>query len=173
VIIVDFHVDTTRTVGPGVKGNILLRGTPCFGSYEDADEANDESFFCVNGEEGWFNTGDIGYLDENNYLYISGRSKEVINRGGETISPFEIEEAIIQHPMVKDTIAFSAPHAKLQETIGAVIVTCHDMPRPDLIHLQKFLEDKLHWSKWPQVIIYMNALPKNSANKVLRIKLAE
>ena len=173
VIIVDFDVDTTRKVGPGVKGNILIRGTPCFGGYEDASDANEESFFCVDGEDGWFNTGDMGHLDENNYLYISGRSKEVINRGGETISPFEIEEVLIQHPMVKETIAFSAPHAKLQETIGAVIVTNPNSTRPDLIHLHKFLEDKLHASKWPQVIIYMDAIPKNSANKVLRIKLAE
>ena len=173
VIIVDFDVDTTKSVGPGVKGNILIRGTPCFGGYEDDDDANEESFFRVNGEEGWFNTGDMGHLDENNYLYISGRWKEIINRGGETISPFEIEEAIIQHPMVKDTIAFSAPHAKLQETIGVVIVPYPYLPRPDLIHLHQFLEAKLHISKWPQVIIYMDALPKNSANKVLRIKLAE
>ena len=52
----------------------------------------------------------MGHLDENNYLFISGRSKEIINRGGETISPFEIEEAVIQHPYIKETLAFSAPH---------------------------------------------------------------
>jgi acyl-CoA synthetase (AMP-forming)/AMP-acid ligase II/acetyltransferase-like isoleucine patch superfamily enzyme/acyl carrier protein len=173
VIIVDVDVDATKSVGPGVKGNILVRGAPCFGGYENNGTATEESFFCVNGKEGWFNTGDMGHLDENNYLFISGRSKEVINRGGETISPFEIEEAIIQHPMIKDTIAFSAPHAEFQETVGAVIVTHPDKPRPDLLHLHKYLEDKLHRSKWPQVIIYMDALPKNAGGKVLRIKMAE
>eukprot|EP00804_Cyclotella_cryptica_P003579 CCRYP_002201-RB/>CCRYP_002201-RB protein AED:0.01 eAED:0.01 QI:485/1/1/1/0.85/0.62/8/1917/1082 len=173
VIIADLENIPVQRVGPGVKGNILVRGSPCFGGYEDDDTTNKESFFFVDGNDGWFNTGDVGYLDANNYLFISGRSKEVINRGGETISPFEIEEAIIQHPLVKETIAFSAPHEKFQETVGVVIVPYPNKPRPDLVNLQKFLEDKLHWSKMPQVIIYMDALPKNANGKTLRIKLAE
>ena len=100
----------------GEKGNILIRGAPCFGGYENNGTANEESFFTIEGEAGWFNTGDMGHLDQAGYLYISGRSKEIINRGGETISPFEIEEAVIQHPLVKETLAFSAPHEEFQET---------------------------------------------------------
>ena len=112
-------------------------------------------------------------LDENNYLFISGRSKEIINRGGETISPFEIEEMIIQHPSVKETLAFSAPHKIYQEVVGCVIVTKHDTPRVDLINLHQYLDGKLNRSKWPMVIVYMDALPKNITGKILRIKLAE
>jgi hypothetical protein len=112
-------------------------------------------------------------LDENNYLFISGRSKEIINRGGETISPFEIEEVIVQHPSVKETLALSAPHETYQEVVGCVIVTKKDCPRVDLISLHQYLDGKLHRSKWPMVIIYMDALPKNLTGKILRIKLAD
>ena len=115
----------------------------------------------------------MGSVDKNGYLFISGRSKEIINRGGETISPFEIEEAIQQHPHVKETIAFSAPHDQYQETVGAVIVTKPGFPRVDLPTLHRYLENKLHRSKWPQVIVYSNGLPKNAAGKALRIKFAD
>jgi acyl carrier protein len=154
-------------------GNILVRGPPCFGGYENSASATEESFVTIEGTAGWFNTGDMGYMDRNSYLFISGRSKEIINRGGETISPFEIEEAVVQHPLVKETLAFSAPHATFQETIGIVVVTPANQPRVDLPALWKYLDSKLHRSKWPQIIVYMNALPKNAANKILRIRLGE
>jgi acyl-CoA synthetase (AMP-forming)/AMP-acid ligase II len=173
IIIVDDSMVTPVPVGE--KGNILLRGPPCFGGYENNGSANSESFFTVNGVAGWFNTGDMGSLDAAGYLYISGRSKEIINRGGETISPFEIEEAVLQHPHVKEVLAFSAPHAEYQESVGVCIVTAKDLPRVDLLGLHKFLDEHklLHRSKWPQLIVYMEALPKNAAGKLLRIKLAE
>lgn len=155
------------------KGNIFLRGPPCFGGYENNSSATEESFFTIDGVPGWFNTGDVGHLDEQGYLFISGRSKEIINRGGETISPLEIEEALIQHPLVQEALAFSAPHNEYQETVGAVIVSKAGQPRVDLLSLHRFLDDRLHRSKWPQVIVYMPALPKNAAGKILRIKLGE
>eukprot|EP01038_Epipyxis_sp_PR26KG_P006462 gene6462-8890_t len=156
------------------KGNIFIRGPPCFGGYENNGSANEESFFTIPGHgSGWFNTGDTGSLDAQGYLFISGRSKEIINRGGETISPFEIEEAIVQHPFVKETLAFSAPHDKYQETVGAIIVTKQGSPRVDLNSLHKYLDSKLHRSKWPQVLVYSEGLPKNMTGKTLRIKYAE
>lgn len=169
VIIVD--EECVQRLPTGQSGNILVRGPPCFGGYENNGSANEESFFTIDGEPGWFNTGDMGRLDEQGYLFISGRSKEIINRGGETISPFEIEEAVIQHSLVKETLAFCAPHEQYQETVGAVVVTRAGGPRLDLPSLHKYLEDKLHRSKWPQVIVFMDALPKNAAGKILRIRL--
>ena len=164
--------DHTQELPLGSNGNILVRGPPCFGGYENNEGANSESFFTINGKEGWFDTGDTGCIRDG-YLFIGGRSKEIINKGGETISPFEIEEQIQQHPNVQETLAFSAPHNLYQETVGVVIVTNPGMPRVDLQELHKFLATRLNRSKWPHVIVYMNDVPKNAANKILRIKLAQ
>jgi acyl-CoA synthetase (AMP-forming)/AMP-acid ligase II len=132
VVIVD---DDLQVVPSKTAGNIMVRGPPCFGGYEGNAAANQESFFeikgyqknskATNSTEGkdgglWFNTGDMGYLDENGYLFISGRA--IINRGGETISPFEIEEVLIQHPFVKEALAFSAPHETFQETGRFIVI---------------------------------------------------
>lgn len=171
ILIVD---DDLHPLPTGGKGNIFVRGPPCFGGYEGNNAANDESFFAVPGRGGgWFNTGDMGSVDAQGYLFISGRSKEIINRGGETISPFEIEEAIVQHPYVREVIAFSAPHEQYQETIGAIIVTRPGSPRIDLPTLHAYLDSRLHRSKWPQIIVFSDALPKNAAGKTLRIRYAE
>lgn len=164
----------------GEKGSIMIRGPPCFGGYEVSagdgiTESNQSSsvFHEINGQEGWFDTGDLGHLDKDGCLFISGRSKEIINRGGETISPFEIEEAMQQHPAISEVMCFASPHNQFQETVGAVIVTSKATPRPDLYVLHKFLDQYLHRSKWPQVLVYMKALPKNAAGKILRVRFAE
>ena len=171
ILIVD---DDLRALPTRSAGNIFVRGPPCFGGYEGNASANQESFFNVSGHgNGWFNTGDMGYLDEKGFLFISGRSKEIINRGGETISPFEIEEVLVQHPFVKEAIAFSAPHEQYQETVGAIIVIRPGKPKIDLPSLHKYLDDKLHRSKWPQVLVFSSGLPKNAAGKALRIKYAD
>lgn len=87
----------------------------------------------------------MGTLDGEGYLFISGRSKEIINRGGETISPFEIEESVVQYPTVKETLAFSAPHKQFQETVGVIIVTKPGMGRVDLPELHRL---HLFWENY-------------------------
>ncbi|KAJ1535216.1 hypothetical protein HK096_002903, partial [Nowakowskiella sp. JEL0078] len=160
--------DDERKKPPGEVGYICVRGIPCFTGYEGDEEATKKSFT----SDGWFNTGDMGYLDDDDYLYITGRSKEVINRGGEIISPVEIEEAVVTHPRVKACLAFVVPHEVFQETIGIVIVTEPNTPKIDLVGVQKHVSSSLHPSKWPQVIVYMSGLPINATNKVVRINLA-
>lgn len=189
----DRHGTSGRIVGPEVAimseggkpvprpemlGHICIRGSPAFEGYLTPDGKIDTSAF---DESGWFDTGDLGYLDADNYLYITGRSKEVINRGGEIISPVEVEDAVLataKHPgsplygRVAETLAFSVPDEVLQEVVGVVIVTTPGSARPDLRQLQEALHPVLHQPKWPALIVYMDRVPKSN-NKIQRIKLAQ
>ncbi|CAI7605556.1 unnamed protein product [Penicillium pancosmium] len=162
----------------GTLGHICVRGSPAFEGYLTAEGEIDTSAF---NEAGWFDTGDLGYLDSENYLYITGRSKEVINRGGEIISPVEVEDAVLtaaKHPgsplygRVTETLAFSVPDEVLQEVVGIVIVTPPGTPRPDIRQLHESLQPVIHQPKWPALVVYMDRVPKSN-NKIQRIKLAE
>jgi len=159
-------------------GHINVRGGPTFAGYLTSN--NDIDATCFNPNN-YFDTGDLGYLDHDGYLYITGRSKEVINRGGELISPLEVEEAIIAaartpnspiYQRVNEVLIFSAPHELLQEVVAVAVVVPLDQKRPDLREMQAALKTSLHPSKWPVAIVYMDDLPKGN-NKLLRIGLAE
>ncbi|TWU78934.1 putative secondary metabolism biosynthetic enzyme [Metarhizium rileyi] len=165
-------------VEPGVVGRICVRGEPLFPGYLRSDGSFDRSSF---NTDGWFDTGDLGYMDSDDYLFITGRSKEVINRGGELISPFEVENAIMSaslsptspiHGQVSQVLAFSASHDVLQEVVAVVLVTPSGETRVDLRKLQNALRISLQQVKLPALIIYMDDLPKKN-NKVLRIKLGQ
>ncbi|PKI82503.1 putative NRPS-like protein biosynthetic cluster [Malassezia vespertilionis] len=154
-------------------GNVCVASLPTFSGYEVFQNGAASLDTSVFTSQGWFDTGDCGHMDKDGYLYITGRSKEIINKGGEVVSPFEVEEAIMQAcgDRVKQTLAFSVEHKVLQETIGVVIVPQPNHPRIGLAELQNALRNHLHPSKWPFVIVYMNDVPKNQAGKPLRIKL--
>lgn len=170
--------DTKKHIlASGLQGNICVRGLPVFPGYIQ-DHKIDRGAFTNNG---WFDTGDIGYLDDDGYLYITGRSKEVINRGGELLSPFEIEEAILSaskdpsstiYGCVSETLAFSMPHHVLQEVVGVVLVVPTGKPRPGFEQLYEAVRSSLQSTKWPIVIVYMEELPR-ARNKLLRIKLSD
>lgn len=168
--------DIANECRPNQYGAICVRGLPTFAGYETTTNRSaplDRSAF---SDSGWFDTGDCGYLDEDGYLFITGRSKEIINRGGEVISPFDVEEAVLvaaKH-RVKEVVAFSVEHDVLQETVGVVVVPVPGVPRIGLAQLHELFKSSsaLHQSKWPFVVVYMDAVPKNGAGKPLRIKLA-
>ncbi|KAF5361190.1 hypothetical protein D9758_009022 [Tetrapyrgos nigripes] len=163
-----------RELPRGKTGAVSVRGIPTFEGYEISSDPSvplDTSAFT---SEGWFDSGDMGYMDDDGYLFITGRSKEIINKGGEVISPFEVEEAIISgaKEFVKIALAFAVDHDVLQEAIGVIIVPQPDRPKIGLNQLTDLLRDYLHPSKWPFLLVYMSDVPKNSAGKPLRIKLA-
>ncbi|KIN03273.1 hypothetical protein OIDMADRAFT_40858 [Oidiodendron maius Zn] len=169
--------DADNPLPAGHVGRISVRGGPTFSGYLKGGKI-DRSCFTHNG---WFDTGDLGSLDEDGYLYLTGRGKEIINRGGEIISPFEVEEAITiasqdvkssLFQRVRQVMAFSVPHELLQEAVGVALVTSSTKPRPDIRELNAALTPVLHASKLPLTIVYMEALP-TSNNKIIRIKFAE
>lgn len=173
-------LDANNTVLPAnTTGRIAVRGAPVFAGYLRAGDTMDTTCFTPNG---WFDTGDVGLLDDEGYLYINGRSKEVINRGGELISPFEIEEAVMsaandaKSPIfdkVAKTLAFSVRHDALQEVVGIVITKQAGSKRPSLGQIQTALKPLIGQVKIPSLVVYMDGgLPTNN-NKVLRIRLAD
>ncbi len=151
----------------GEVGEIVIRGANVSDGYENNPAANAEAF-----TNGWFRTGDQGAMDDEGYLRITGRLKEIINRGGEKISPREIDEAILDHPAVRQVVAFAVPHPKLGEDIAAAAVLREGMeatPR----ELQAFAAERLADFKVPRKILLMDDIPKGPTGKLQRIGMAE
>eukprot|EP00924_Labyrinthula_sp_SR-Ha-C_P015979 maker-scaffold_4-snap-gene-15.3-mRNA-1 protein AED:0.42 eAED:0.42 QI:0/0/0/1/1/1/2/0/1996 len=158
------------------RGEICLHGSPVFGGYLDDEEATKSCFFSFGGKK-YFRTGDLGYLDSDQYLFITGRKKEVINRGGEIISPAEVEAIFNRAPSIEGSMAFAAEHDVLQECVGLVVKprlqsldTCSFALLPNL---HKFCAADLIQSKRPQIVIISSGgLPRNRTGKLLRVKFA-
>ena len=102
---------------PGELGEIVIRGRNVTAGYENNPDANAKAF-----TDGWFRTGDEGYLDPDGYLRLTGRLKEIINRGGEKVSPLEVDNVLMDHPDVAQVLTFAMPHAKLGEEVAACVV---------------------------------------------------
>ncbi|KAH8668558.1 hypothetical protein BX600DRAFT_538526 [Xylariales sp. PMI_506] len=167
-----------ENVPPHTIGRISVRGSPLFSGYLKPDGSLDKSAF---NPDGWFDTGDLGYMDEEGYLFITGRSKEVINRGGEIISPFEVENAIVAeaadqgssiYGRVTQALAFGVSHDVLQEAVAVVLVTPEGCPRVDIRALHQSLKSRLQQAKLPALVVYMDDVPKRN-NKVLRTNMAK
>jgi acyl-CoA synthetase (AMP-forming)/AMP-acid ligase II len=150
----------------GSRGEIVLRGANVTRGYEP-DEANKESF-----TNGWFRTGDLGYFDEDGYLFLTGRLKEIINRGGEKISPREIDETLLEHADVLQAVVFPVPHASLGEDIAAVVVV-RDPRETTEASLRDYLMSRLVGFKVPACVLIVDEIPKSSTGKVRRAALVE
>ena len=113
----------------------------------------------------------VGMLDEDGYLFLTGRLKEQINRGGEKISPLEIEEVALTHPDVKEAVAFAIPHDKLGEDVGLAVVRAGDSQLADR-ELRDYLSSRMAAFKVPRQIVFLDEIPKGATGKLQRIGLA-
>lgn len=151
----------------GETGEIVIRGANVTAGYENNPKANEEGF-----TEGWFRTGDQGVMDEEGYISITGRLKEIINRGGEKISPREVDEILMDHPAVAQVVCFGMPHDKLGEEVAAVVVLREGQQVSER-ELQTFVSARAADYKVPKKILFMDEIPKGATGKLQRIGLAQ
>jgi acyl-CoA synthetase (AMP-forming)/AMP-acid ligase II len=147
-------------------GEVVIRGENVISGYEGNPEVNDQIF-----RDGWFHTGDLGYLDDEGYLFLKGRLKEIINRGGEKISPQEVDAVLLEHPAVAQAISFPIPHRIFGEDIAAAVVLKKgkELHKKDLI---EFAAKRLSFFKVPRTIYFTEDIPKGPSGKVQRIGMA-
>lgn len=148
----------------GDRGEVVIKGDNVMWGYHNNDEANDEAF--VNG---WFRTGDQGMLDNDGYLTLTGRLKELINRGGEKISPLEVDATLLEHPAVAEAVCFAAPDEKYGECVQAAVVLSGDCEESEI---QDFCRERLADFKIPDVIYFANELPRTATGKIQRRHVA-
>jgi oxalate---CoA ligase len=159
--------DDGRQLPPGEQGEVLVGGPTLISGYLNAPELNNSSF--VNG---WYKSGDIGSVDEEGFLTLHGRKNDLINRGGEKISPVEIDDALMRHPAVAEAAAFSVPHSRLGEEVAAAVVL-RAGETVTSVELRRYLQDQLAPFKIPRRIVFRNQLPKGRSGKVQRWRLTE
>ena len=145
---------------------MAIRGPNVTPGYEANPEANSKAF-----SNGWFRTGDQGVLDEEGYLRLTGRLKELINRGGEKISPLEVDEVLMDHPAIAQVVTFGIPHDKLGEDVGAAVVL-KDGQTTTEGELRDFVATRLADFKVPRKILILDEIPKGATGKLQRIGLA-
>ena len=148
-------------------GEIVIRGENVTLGYDKNPTANQDAF-----TNGWFRTGDQGFLDADGYVSITGRLKEIINRGGEKISPREIDEVLMGHPAVQQVVTFGIPHEKLGEEVGAVVVLREGLCATER-ELRDFAAVRVADFKVPRKVIFMDEIPKGATGKLQRIGLAQ
>jgi oxalate---CoA ligase len=151
----------------GETGEIVIRGPNVTAGYEANPKANAEAF-----THGWFRTGDQGTLDGDGYVSITGRLKEIINRGGEKVSPREVDEILMDHPAVAQVVCFGMPHARLGEEVAACVVLREGGDAVTERELQDFVGLRAADYKVPKKILFMDEIPKGATGKLQRIGLA-
>jgi acyl-CoA synthetase (AMP-forming)/AMP-acid ligase II len=159
---------TGKTQAPGAVGEIMVRGDNVMKCYYKDPEATAQTI----EPDGWLHTGDVGYFDEDGYLFVTGRIKELIIKGGENIAPREIDEALLKHPAVLEAAAVGIPDANYGQEIMACVVLRSGHPC-SVEELSAFAQRELGRYKTPKVIKLVESLPKGSSGKVQRLKLLD
>ena len=153
-------------LAPGALGEVVIRGRNVTAGYENNPAANAAAF-----SNGWFRTGDQGVIDTAGYLRLTGRLKELINRGGEKISPIEVDTVLMDHPAVAQCLTFAMPHAMLGEEVAAAVVLADGASATEA-ELRGFLAGRLAQFKVPRRIVFLDEIPKGATGKLQRIGLA-
>ncbi len=158
--------ETGEILPQGTIGEVVIRGPNVTLGYAGNPDANARAF-----TDGWFRTGDQGRIDDEGYLFLTGRLKEQINRGGEKISPLEVDVVLLDHPSVAQVVTFGVPHAKLGEEVGAVVVL-HPGAAATEQEIRDFCATRLAPYKVPRHVLLREDIPKGATGKVQRIGLA-
>jgi acyl-CoA synthetase (AMP-forming)/AMP-acid ligase II len=151
----------------GQRGEVVIQGPSVVSGYENNPEANAKSY-----TNGWFRTGDQGFLDGDGYLTLTGRLKELINRGGEKIGPREIDEVLLSHPAVAEAAAFGVPHPTWGEEVAAAVVLKPGESTGESAILA-YCKDRLAEFKRPKKIYIVRAIPRTSTGKIQRGAVAK
>ena len=159
--------DGQRLLSAGATGEIVIRGDNVTAGYLGPREANSGAFAA-----GWFRTGDLGFIDGAGYLYITGRLKEIINRGGEKVSPFEVDQALLEHGAVRQAATFGVHHSTLGEDVAAAVVL-QDGATATAEEIRAFLFGRLAEFKIPSRIVVVAAIPVGATGKIQRAGLAD
>jgi acyl-CoA synthetase (AMP-forming)/AMP-acid ligase II len=152
-------------------GEVVISGPNVTPGYEGNPEANAKSFFEAEGRR-WFRTGDQGQFDEEGYLTLTGRLKEIINRGGEKVSPLEVDGVLSAHPAIAQVVTFALPHDKLGEEVAAAVVL-REGEEADEASIRAFAGERLAAFKVPRKVVILDEIPKGATGKLQRIGLAE
>lgn len=156
---IEIRDEDGHRLAPGQPGEIYVRGEQVSGEYRERSALD---------ADGWFPTRDAGWLDEEGYLFLAGRADDVIVRGGENISPGEIEEVLMSHPAIADAVAVGVPSTEWGEAVGIAVTVRPGHERPSDDELRKLIRDRLRSSRVPERIAVLDALPYNEMGKLLR-----
>jgi acyl-CoA synthetase (AMP-forming)/AMP-acid ligase II len=156
--------DTGNHLPQGERGEVVIQGPNVVREYENNSEATAKSF-----TNGWFRTGDQGYLDTDNYLVLTGRIKELINRGGEKIAPREIDEVLLGHPSVAEAVAFGVPHPTWGEEVSAAVVLRTPEKESQIL---AYCKEHLSDFKCPKSLYIVDAIPRTATGKIQRGAIA-
>jgi len=159
--------DNDKILNQGEVGEVCIKGNNVTLGYDNNPEANKKSF-----SNGWFRTGDQGYFDQDGYLKISGRLKEIINKGGEKISPLEVDNILMDHPLIEQAVCFGYEDKMLGEEIAAAIIVKEGQNFSE-IDVKNYAEEKLVKFKIPKKIFFVNEIPKGATGKLQRNILAK
>jgi acyl-CoA synthetase (AMP-forming)/AMP-acid ligase II len=154
-----------EVLGPGQEGEIVAQGARVMSGYLNRDE---DTSAAIKG--GWLHTGDVGWMDDDSYLYITGRTKDLIIRGGENIAPGEIEGVLQQHPAVEDAAVIGVPDVEWGEEVKAIVVKKPGAGVSDE-ELTAFVKERLASFKAPKYYAFVGELPRNYLGKVLKTDL--